>query len=224
MIFVKRKELIVKKSSWFQIFVSMVIALALPGCAADGVQTSNTNTANTPASPRKVVEAPRPEDLKNLVVETCTWTYFSRTLQGCSKREFVEEKNGSLVFAITGRTRKVTLVTNPELNVQERGDGAIFSPHSFQLQFPLAVGNRWSGTFQQGPYTRTRSAQIVNESPVTLKAGTFSAVEIRARNQRLDVQNPAHERYWYCPEILSVCKYESPEFDIRSEVVSVHRK
>lgn len=144
----------------------------------------------------------------------------------CRTRQFVERRGDDFVFLVTdektGKTGELILSSNLGTKVRPFPP-ATFAPESFFLRFPLEVGSRWSGTFDQSGVLRTRSARVTGYSDLVLKAGTFKAFRIDAENKRQDRSTPAFERYYYCPELAIVCKYESRDFNQRWEVVEVKK-
>lgn len=179
-------------------------------------------------------EALAPEPSKDLVVKVCTTGYYNRENPRCATAEFLERRGDDLVFLVQperlgGKDIKRELVLTSHLNTKARPyPPATYNPHSFLLQFPLKVGKKWSGTFDQktlkGTYNRTRTAEVVGYGDLKLKAGVFKAYEIRAHNQWLLARNPAVEKYYYCPELFMICSEESAEHDYHQEVVEVIRK
>lgn len=176
-----------------------------------------------------IADAPTPKELALVRIKTCETKHYIREDWKCRVREFVEEKDGKFLFRThyesTGRSSVAEFT--PHLSTVRTGSTR-YSPHTFFLQFPLKAGAGWSGTYtrnrQGSEITRTRSAEVVGYGPITLKIGNVDAYEIRTFNQLHTASSPAEERYWYCPSIGAVCRYESPSFDIYYEVVDVQKK
>lgn len=173
---------------------------------------------------------PNIENFKNLVITFCRTGFYNREKTRCYTREFLEQRGDDFVFLTQydGSRKKVEVVMSEHHNLKVRRNGNTFKPDSRMFQFPLHVGKTWKGAYEQevsgSIRTRTRSVQVVGFGDVRIKAGTFKAFQMSSLNQLSTAQNPATEKYSYCPEIASICSYESPEFDIYEEVVSVSKK
>jgi hypothetical protein len=172
-----------------------------------------------------IVRAPEPST--DLIVKVCTTDFFDRNAR-CDTRQFLEKRGDDLVFLIQqiGTQEKGELVLTGQLSTKVRPYPlATYSPHSYFLQFPLEVGRKWKGTFEQtsgsNTQTRTRTARVTGYVDLKLKAGTFKAFKIDADNQWSQARRPADESYHYCPDLSMICQYESREFDLKWEVVEV---
>jgi len=62
---------------------------------------------------------------------------------------------------------------------------------------------------------------VTGYGDIKFKAGTFKVFRIVADNRWEKANRPADEVYFYCPELVIICKCESLEFDSKSEVVEV---
>lgn len=173
------------------------------------------------------VQAPEPS--KDLIVKIFNTDFYDRNLR-CYTRQFLERRGDDLVFLLQndGSQEKGELVLTSHLSTKVRPyPPATYIPHSYFLQFPLEKGKSWKGTYDQtsGGRTRnrTRSAEVTDYVDLTLKAGTYKAFRIQAYNQWSEARSPAIEDYYYCPELSVICRYESREFDSKSEVVEVRK-
>lgn len=175
----------------------------------------------------------QPAPSNELVLEVCS-TQYARSIEvKCRTREFVEQRGSELVFLVKDPNgQSGEMVLNQDLSTKIRPlPYATYAPHSHFLKFPLYVGAKWEGTYDQegGGRTqnRTRTAEVVAYEEVTLKDGKkYKAFKIVSYNKWNDpsVRRAASETYWYCPELASACRYESPDFDLREEVTSVTRR
>lgn len=172
-----------------------------------------------------VVQAPAPD--KDQIVKVCTTDFFERN-RSCETRQFLEKRGDDLVYMVQkeGESAKGELIVTGHLSTKVRPfSPATYVPHSFFLNFPIAVGASWKGTFDQtsGGQTRnrTRTAEVTGYVDLKLKAGTFKAFRIDAYNHWSEAPRPAVERYHYCPALSMICQYESREFDMKQEVVEV---
>jgi len=170
-----------------------------------------------------------PEPSTDVILKVCTTDFFDRNSQ-CDTTRFIEKRGDDLVYLVRqARTKEEgELVLTSQLSTKVRPfPPATYSPHSYILQFPLEVGRSWKGTFEQtsGSHTqtRTRTARVTGYVDLVLKAGTFKAFRIDADNHWSQAQRPAVERYHYCPDLSTICQYESREFDLKWEVVEVRK-
>ena len=172
-----------------------------------------------------------PEPSKNLIVKFCTTDYHERgRVLRCHSEQFLEKRGDDLVYLQQrdDSGEKGEFVRTGHLSSKSRPfSPATYVPHSYFLQFPLEVEKSWSGTFDQirpsETRKRTRTARVTGYLDIVLKGGTFKAFQIDATNQWSRASNPAVERYYYCPELSMICRYESREFDMKLEVVEVTR-
>lgn len=170
------------------------------------------------------------EILKSQILKYCSSDFFIRENQRCYTVEFLEQRGDDLVFLrqTEGSKNKTEFIYDKNLSSKKAGQ-TTYKPSSYFLQFPIAVGNEWKGSYviesRAGNLrNRTRSSEVRNFGDLIIKAGSFKAYEIQAFNQLSTATNPATEKYYYCPEIAAICKYESREFDLYYEVVSVTKK
>lgn len=84
----------------------------------------------------------------------------------------------------------------------------VLAPHDGRLHWPLWVGKTWScdyaESFAGGGQAAMRASSVVEDlDTVTVPAGTFTALRIVRRVQRLDEpQTPVHTQVlWFAPEI-----------------------
>lgn len=173
------------------------------------------------------IQAPEPS--KDLIIKICRTDFYDRNMR-CYTRQFLERRGDDLVFLLQneGSQEKGELILTNHLSTKVRPyPPATYIPHSYFLQFPLEKGKSGKGTYDQtsGGRTRnrTRSAEVTAYVDLTLKAGTYKAFRINAYNQWSEARSPAIEEYYYCPELSMICRYESREFDIKSEVVEVRK-
>jgi len=173
---------------------------------------------------------PSVESFKNLVLTFCRTGFYNREKVRCYTREFLEQRGNDLVFLTQydGSRKKVEITLSEHHSMKIRGNGGTFKPDSGMFQFPLHVGKTWKRDYEQevggSVRMRTRHAEVVKFEEIHIKAGTFKAFQISAFNQLSTARTPATEKYFYCPEIASVCLYESREFDIYEEVTQVTKK
>ena len=173
-----------------------------------------------------------PEPNKDMVIKTCSTGYYLRENPKCLTKEFLERRGDDLVFLVQEGENpdKKEYILTGDLSTKVRPyPPATYKPHSYFLQFPMKNGSSWKGSFEQEGSNgriqkRTRSAEVVGYGDIKLPAGVFKAYEIHAYNQWSEASRPAREKYFYCPELSTICSYESIEFDIHAVVVEVRKK
>ncbi|MEW6108180.1 MAG: hypothetical protein AB1632_03275 [Nitrospirota bacterium] len=141
--------------------------------------------------------------------------------------EFIEEKNGQLVFQIQWDDgTKETEICTPDLNYLRilNAKGEIleeYTPFRGQLNFPLWVGKKWSYTFTTSETRRAASeskerdsnVKVVAYEQVKVPAGTFWAFKIEEERHVRGKKGPkavlgSHITMWYSPDIKRYVKTE----------------
>lgn len=120
-----------------------------------------------------------------------------------------------------------------EWNYVADSSGAVYSPNSGHLRFPLQVGKSYAANSElrrprlgaKVGWRYTRNVQVVGWEDVTVPAGTFRALKIDVTGQyvRLHDGRPGSDRwvFWYVPETKRWAKsfYEDADGSTTTELV-----
>lgn len=138
--------------------------------------------------------------------------------------EFMEEKDGQLVFEKVEDGTKTTEFYTPDLNfvkeVFEKGSPEVVKPYRGALSFPLWVGKEWRYSFSAAMREKKgmpgekaefeSSVKVEGYEEVTVPAGTFGAFKIKEvrRNVKKKLAVGKHRTVWYSPDVKRVVKTE----------------
>lgn len=185
-------------------------------------------TKDTPPENYQGPIAERPELVKG---DRWEYTRHGRALS----YEFVEEKEGQLVFEKTEDGTKTTEFYTPDLNfvkeLFELGGTEEVKPYRGALSFPLWVGKKWSYSFTTSKREKKVMPGVLAEfeakvkvegyEQVTVPAGTFSAFKIKEvrRNVKKKKALGKHRTVWYSPDVKRVVKTEEENKAFNRELI-----
>jgi hypothetical protein len=125
-----------------------------------------------------------------------------------------------------------TATYTPEWNGTSYGTGQVFQPQTGWFRFPLVIGDRYSGKFEQvakkGSQVRVAfegDVHIVGWEDITVPAGKFRAIKMSSTGtyRRLDVIGSGQysAATWYVPALRRWVKqtYEDPGVSRADELV-----
>ncbi|GAB4390913.1 MAG: hypothetical protein Kow0025_26180 [Thermodesulfovibrionales bacterium] len=150
--------------------------------------------------------------------------------------EFVEEKEGQLVFEKVEDGTKTTEYYTPDLNLVKELDetGGVLEevkPYKGGLSFPLWVGKKWSYKFSTtkreakgspGMLTEIESnVKVVGYEQVTVPAGTFWAFKVEEARRKAGKKMALlgkQRTIWYSPEVKRAVKTEEEDEEFNREL------
>lgn len=156
----------------------------------------------------------------------CRSGYYNRSKRTCYTQVYVGELGGNHTFqSKEEQNPSVEVVMTRDLALISSGPRRV-DPHTYFLEFPMAVGRTWAGTYVDRDTNRTRTARVVAYDKITVPAGTFDAYRVEVLNKWNSplAGGAARESYAYCPVVGLVCSYESVDFDFRFELISFKRQ